>query len=250
MPRVRIVGAGRAGSSFAAALDAVGWDVADVLGRGDDVTHAGVGVDLVLIATPDAAIESVAAAIEPTDAVVAHVAGSLGLGVLAPHGRRAALHPLLSLPNTDLGAQRLLAGGWFAVAGDALVARAVADLGGRSFVVADADRVIYHAAACIASNHVVALLGQVERLAAGVGVPLEAFLDLTRGSIDAVAELGAEAALTGPAARGDDATIARHLIALPPGERAVYEALVAEARRLAAGRGGPPDGDSEAVPTR
>jgi predicted short-subunit dehydrogenase-like oxidoreductase (DUF2520 family) len=246
---VRIVGAGRAGSSFAAALNAVGWGVTDVLGRGDDLTHAGVGVDLVLIATPDAAIEGVAAAIEPTDAVVAHVAGSLGLDVLAPHRRRAALHPLLSLPTADLGARRLLAGGWFAVAGDALVARAVEDLGGRSFVVADADRALYHAAACIASNHVVALLGQVERLADDVGVPLEAFLDLTRGSVDAVAELGAEAALTGPAARGDEETIARHLAALAPGERAVYEALVAEARRLAAGRADRTDGNSAAAPT-
>jgi predicted short-subunit dehydrogenase-like oxidoreductase (DUF2520 family) len=221
-----------------------------VLSRGDAVTHAGVGVDLVLIATPDAAIGTVARAIEPTDAVVAHVAGSLGLEVLAPHGRRGALHPLLSLPNADLGARRLLAGGWFAVAGDEIVARAVADLGGHSFVVADADRVIYHAAACIASNHVVALLGQVERLAATVGVPLEAFLDLTRGSVDAVAELGAEAALTGPAARGDEETLARHLTALPPEERAVYMALVAEARHLAAVRRDRPDGHSGAAPTR
>ena len=65
------------------------------------------------------------------------------------------------------------------------------------------------------------------------GVPLEAFLGLARGTIDNVAELGAAAALTGPVARGDWATVERHLAALPDDERPAYEAMVAEARRLA-----------------
>ena len=151
--------------------------------------------------------------------VVAHLAGSLGLDVLAPHPRRAALHPLVSLPDAEVGARRLRAGAWFAVAGDppgslALMEALVADLGGRSFTVADADRAAYHAAAAIASNHLVALLGQVERVAAGAGVPLEAYLDLVRATLDNVAEMGPAAALTGPVARGDWATVERHRAAL------------------------------------
>ena len=55
---------------------------------------------------------------------------------------------------------------------------------------ADGDRAAYHAAACIAANHVVALLGQVERVAASVGLDLEAFLPLTRAAVDDVAALG------------------------------------------------------------
>ena len=34
---------------------------------------------------------------------------------------RASLHPLVALPNAELGAQRLRSGAWFAVAGDPLV---------------------------------------------------------------------------------------------------------------------------------
>jgi predicted short-subunit dehydrogenase-like oxidoreductase (DUF2520 family) len=64
------------------------------------------------------------------------------------------------------------------------------------------------------------------------GVPLEAYLDLVRVTIDNVAELGPAAALTGPAARGDWDTIARHLDAIPEDEREAYEALVRLARRL------------------
>ena len=87
-------------------------------------------------------------------------------------------------------------------------------LGGRVVEVADGDRAAYHAAACIAANHVVALLGQVERVAAEVGLDLESFLPLTRAAVDDVAALGACAALTGPARRGDWATLE------PPSRRA------------------------------
>jgi predicted short-subunit dehydrogenase-like oxidoreductase (DUF2520 family) len=118
------------------------------------------------------------------------------------------------------------------VAGDPIPGRVVDDLGGRLVAVADADRVAYHAAACIASNHLVALLGQVERVAATAGVPLEAYLDLVRQTVDNVAALGPVDALTGPVRRGDEATVARHLAALDPSERPAYEALAAAARRL------------------
>jgi predicted short-subunit dehydrogenase-like oxidoreductase (DUF2520 family) len=109
-------------------------------------------------------------------------------------------------------------------------------LGGRALVVADEQRAAYHAAACIASNHVVALLGQVERVAAAAGLGLEPFLALSRAALADVADLGPAAALTGPAARGDEATLARHRAALVPEERAGYDAGVALSRRLAADR--------------
>lgn len=229
-----MIGPGRAGSSLARALEAAGWDVRPSLARGDDLGGAAAGVDLLVVATPDAAVGETAAAVEPVDrCVVAHLAGSLGLDVLAPHARRASVHPLVSLPDPAIGAARLADGAWFAVAGDPAAERVVADLGGRAVAVDDEHRAAYHAAACIASNHLVALLGQVERVAAPVGVPLEAYLALARGSLDNVAALGPAAALTGPAARGDEATLARHRAALDPSEREAYDALAAAAQRLA-----------------
>ncbi len=234
MRTLRIIGPGRAGRSLGRALSDAGWADPRYLGRGDDPRHAAVGVDILVIATPDDAIADVAAAIEPSSStLVIHLAGSLGLDVVRAHPRGAALHPLVALPDELTGAQRLAAGAWFAVAGDPQVHELVEVLGGRSFEVADADRVAYHTAAVIASNHLVALLGQAERVAAGAGVPFEALVDLVRATVANVAELGPAAALTGPAARGDESTIARHIAALPDEERALYEALVSEARRLA-----------------
>jgi predicted short-subunit dehydrogenase-like oxidoreductase (DUF2520 family) len=232
--RVRIIGPGRAGTALATALSRAGWDVLPLLGRGDDLAGAGAGTDLLLIATPDQAIAEVAVAVEVSDAtVVAHVSGSAGLRPLARHPRRAVLHPLVALPDAERGAERLV-GAWFGIAelGDALVAEVVASLRGRVVHVAETDWARYHAAAVIASNHLVALLGQAERVAAGVGAPVEAFLDLARGSLADVAALGPRGALTGPVRRGDTATVARHLDALPPEERAAYEAMSREAGRL------------------
>jgi predicted short-subunit dehydrogenase-like oxidoreductase (DUF2520 family) len=231
---LRVIGRGRAGGSVARALVRAGWEELEPVGRDDEVRRAAAGADLLVIATPDDVIGDVAGSVEPrADTVVAHLAGSLGLGVLDGHRRPAALHPLVSLPSSEIGARRLAAGAWFAVAGDPLVDRVVADLGGRSFTVADDDRATYHAAACMAANHLVALFSQVERVAAAADVPFEAYLALGRDTLANVAELGPAAALTGPAARGDEATISRHREALPPAEHRAYDALAAEARRLA-----------------
>ena len=228
---VRIVGAGRAGGSFELALRRLGWDV-EVLGRDGDMRSAAAGVDLLLLCVPDAQIAAVAASVEPVDdTVVAHCAGSLGLDVLEAHPRRATVHPLVSLPSPEVGADRLV-GAWYGISGDPLAAETVDALGGRAVEVRDEDRVAYHAAAVVASNHLVALLGQVERIAAGVDVPLEAFLALASGSLDNVAALGPAAALTGPVARGDWVTVQRHLDTIDPREREAYLALARAAAWL------------------
>jgi predicted short-subunit dehydrogenase-like oxidoreductase (DUF2520 family) len=228
MPTLRLVGPGRAGTAVARALAAAGWDLTEPLGRADDPTDAAAGVDLVLLGTPDAAVSTVAAAIRPVPTtVVAHLAGSLGLDVLAPHERRASLHPLVSIPTPDTDVR----GAWFAVDGDPLATDLVHALGGTA--VHPTDRAAHHAAACIAANHLVALLGQVERVAATAGVPLDAYLDLAEQALANVRALGPAKALTGPVARGDLATVERHRRALDPAELALYDAAAGAARRLA-----------------
>lgn len=242
--RFRLIGPGRAGGSLARALVERGWASAPVLGRGDDVSAAADGVDVVVVATPDDAINTVAAAVRPDPAVaIVHLSGSLGLDVLAPHQRRGSLHPLVPLPSPAVGARRL-PGAVFAVAGDPMAARLARSLDGRVVIIDDDARAAYHAAACIASNHLVVLMAQVERVAAVAGVPLDAYLGLVRATIDNVAELGPAAALTGPAARGDHATLARHRAALDLAERPLYDVLADGAALLADGGGPPPAGEA------
>ena len=233
MPSLRVIGPGRAGLSLTRALAARGWDARPPIGRGGEFADAAVGVDLLVIATPDGAIAEVAAAVRPVTAtVVAHLCGSLGLDVLAGHPRPAALHPLVAMPDPDRGAKALNSA-WFAVAGDPLVRQVVVDLGGHCVEIDDAQRAAYHAAACIASNHLVGLLGQAQRVAAAVGVPFEAYHALVRATVENVERLGPSAALTGPVSRGDWATIEGHLAAIADDERDAYCAGASLAGRLA-----------------
>jgi predicted short-subunit dehydrogenase-like oxidoreductase (DUF2520 family) len=228
--KIAIVGTGRAGTSFAIALRDAGHEVElrhhDERGRWD-------AVELVLLCVPDDAITAVANDIpESSHYVVAHVAGSRTLEVLARHARTGSMHPLVAMPSGEVGARRLV-GATYCVSGDDLVRHVVASLQGRAITLSDEQRTLYHATATVASNHVVALLGQVQRLAQLAGLSLDDFLSLSRQSIDDVAALGPESALTGPASRGDVATIDAHLHALPDEERATYVALANAAFELA-----------------
>lgn len=238
MATFRVIGPGRAGLSVALALEAVGYHSEGVVRRGGPVRDAARGVDVLLIATPDDTVTEVSAQIAPVGStVVLHLSGSLGLEALASHPRRGSLHPLVPLPSPAVGTVRLRSGITFAVAGDPMARQLAEDLGGRVVEVDDAQRVSYHAAAAIAANHLVALLGQVERVAAAAGLPLDAFAGLVRAATEDAFALGPRAALTGPAGRGDWRTIEGHRRALAalPGPRtevAAYDAMVDLARRL------------------
>lgn len=248
--RVALVGPGRAGLTVLTALRAAGARVVGLAGRrpdapgvvaaaarfgvpASDVPAAVAGADVVVIATPDAAIESAAALVAPAvrpDALVIHLSGARGLDALGAIGaRKGALHPLQSLPSAEVGVTRL-AGAYAAVAGDPEVVELARAMGLQPFRVADEERAAYHAAACILSNHVVALMAQA---AACTDVPLEVFLPLVRASVENVASLGPQGALTGPAARGDAATVACHLAAIPVQEHELYRAAARRAARLA-----------------
>jgi predicted short-subunit dehydrogenase-like oxidoreductase (DUF2520 family) len=227
--KITIVGAGRAGTSFARALRIVGHDV-DLRGRGDLRVAP---CDLTLLCVPDDAIALVAAElVVPEGAVVAHCAGSRTLAELAGHERVGSMHPLVALPDPETGAARLI-GATYCVAGDPLVRAVVVSLRGRAIELPDELRPLYHATACVAANHLVVLLAQVERLATAAGLTLDDFTGLAQSALDDATRLGPARALTGPASRGDLATIDGHLTALDESERTLYVELARAALALA-----------------
>ncbi len=235
-----VIGPGRAGRSLVSALEDSSWICRRLYGREHPIVDAAADVDAVFLAVPDDAIAAVAHAVRPGLAVVLHLSGAKGLDVLAPHARTGSVHPLASLPDPATGAEVLRSGIVFAVAGDPLARATVDALGGRPVTVADERRSLYHATASVAANHLVALCGQVERLAAESGVPVDAYWALMAATLGNVRQSSPVSSLTGPASRGDLRTLADHLDALPEGEHDLYRLLAAEAARLA-GRPLPPD---------
>jgi predicted short-subunit dehydrogenase-like oxidoreductase (DUF2520 family) len=206
-------------------------------GRGfDGVADDGTLFSHVLLAVPDGAIAAAVACV-PTDIVVGHCAGALGLDVL---GDRPAfgIHPLMTV--TAGGAT--FAGAGAAVAGSTPATLAFArgladDLGMVAFTIADHDRAAYHAAAAIASNFLTSLEDAAEQLLATTGAGREILVPLVRASMENWAALGGRAALTGPISRGDEATVARQRATVAertPHLLAMFDELCAVTRALAA----------------
>lgn len=232
--RLAIVGRGRVGIALAAALESAGYEIFGPLARGAD----GVGADAVLLCVPDGEIARAAATVAPGP-LVGHCSGATGLGELTPH-EAFSLHPLMTV--TADGAD--FAGAGAAIAGStpralALAAALAGALGMRAVEIADEHRAAYHAAASMASNFLVTLEAAAERIAAVAGVEREQLAPLVRATVENWARLGPEVALTGPVARGDEATVARQRAAVDevaPDLVPLFDELVTTTRALAAAR--------------
>jgi predicted short-subunit dehydrogenase-like oxidoreductase (DUF2520 family) len=268
--KIAVIGAGRVGTAFAVLLARAGHEIAAVAGRGSTAERAaawlpGVPVlrpaeaaalgDLLVLGVPDDALESLVAELAAATTVnagtwVTHVSGAAGLDVLSPlrerGARRLATHPLQTFPDVE-GAVRAVPGCRMAITADddegfALGEWLAAELGAVPFRLSDDLRPLYHAAAVFASNYLVATAAVAERLFAASGVPhpAEAMRPLQLATLDNVARLGTGTALTGPAVRGDTATITRNLEALAehaPDTIAPYVAMCRVALDLAVGAG-------------
>jgi len=239
--RVGVVGAGRLGSALAGALREARVDVLGPAGR----CEVPEGCDAIVLCVPDAEIGPAAAAVAGAAPLVGHTSGATPLSALeATRAGAFGLHPLQTFAPGSSGLTAF-AGAGCAVAGSTPAALAFAAalaraLGMTPFEIDDEGRAAYHAAASVASNFLVTLHAAAERIAAGAGLePADAralLLPLVRRTLDNVAELGPERALTGPIARGDHATVdaQRQAVAeAAPELLALFDELVRHTRALA-----------------
>lgn len=211
------------------------------------------GTTVVILAVPDDRLAEVAYDLTmmgsaPPGCAVLHLSGALSTDVLAPlHGAGYAvgsMHPLMAVADPWLAGERLM-GVAFALTGEpaavAAARRLVSALGGLPLVIPSAQRPVYHAAAVMASNYLVALIGAAVRMLGEAGVPgddaVDALVPLLRGTLDNIQQLGVPAALTGPIARGDVDTVRLHLARLSSRDRALYCGLGLELLDLARAAG-------------
>lgn len=240
--KVGIIGGGRVGSRLAASLREagvlVGVTAASEQHSAQLAQQFGVpatdnaklwqAADVLLLTVPDRLIgtvaEELAQSVTPAAKVVLHVSGSVGLEPLAPLAQLGAhvgsLHPLQSFA----GGNTKLAGVYMALDGDSEAQDAGKKLvelfGGKAFSVPAEERAAYHAAACICSNYTVAVEAMAAQLMArwtgSNEAAWEALLPLFKGTAaNLQATQNPAAVLTGPIARGDVSTVAKHLAALP-----------------------------------
>jgi predicted short-subunit dehydrogenase-like oxidoreductase (DUF2520 family) len=265
---LNIIGAGHLGRVLGRLFAASGaFEVQDVLTRSagsaaDAVNFIGAGraagamadlrrADAVMLAVGDDQIEPVCGALAAAGALdgvlVFHCSGarsSAALGAAADKGAlTASVHPVRSFADPEAVA-RDFAGTLCGVEGDpralALIEPALAAIGARPVAIAAAAKTVYHAASVFASNYLVTVLDAALRAYQAAGIPQHVALELARPlateTLENVFRLGPRAALSGPIARGDLATVARQQAALdgwdgPTGE--LYRALAIATTGLA-----------------
>jgi predicted short-subunit dehydrogenase-like oxidoreductase (DUF2520 family) len=279
-PTLAIIGAGRVGRALARLLRQRGWRIGAVVTRSPATARAAVraigagraqsrldatvlAADVVLIATPDRAIASVASDLAHiavaqgarrlrggalrisarpdrrilASTIILHTNGALDRSVLAPLEKLGAatgsLHPLQTFTRNS---EPDLAGAICAIEGTpraVRIARRIArDLGCTAVVIGPQAKPAYHAAAALAAGHTLAVAEAATRILIALGFTrrqaVRALLPLTRQTLANFDRLGANAAWTGPLARGDLATVKKHAAALrkfPREYRDAYAAL-------------------------
>ena len=228
-----VIGPGRAGGSLAIAAQWAGHRVETVPGpsgsvppqlRTTRVKNAArlSACDLLLIATPDDAIEEAArqlAADPPAARTVAHLSGFASINRLEALERVGmevgCLHPLQTLPSPQQGAQ-VLAGSTAAVTARSEAAarrlRSFAhSLSISTFDLEDRFKPLYHAGAATVALGVPTVLGVAADLFEAAGVPLKQASVLARQVMENSFQLGPDQSVTGPFVRGDRGTLVGHL---------------------------------------
>ncbi|WP_269937802.1 Rossmann-like and DUF2520 domain-containing protein [Arthrobacter sp. HY1533] len=240
---IGIIGAGKVGAVLGAALRGAGHAVVGVSAVSEaskeraELLLPGVPVlevaeiveraELVLLAVPDDVLPELVAGLGTMGAwqagqLVAHTSGRFGTGVLAPvkaaGGIPLALHPAMTFTGMSLDLNRLPDCTFGVTADPAMlpIAQAlVVEMGAEPVVIAEADRVLYHAALAHSANHMVTLVAQAAQVLGDIGVesPNQVMGPLLRAALENALASG-ESALTGPVARGDAGTVAAHAAAL------------------------------------
>ncbi len=259
-PYTGIVGAGAVGTALGVALSRAGWPIHAVASRDATRRERFTGlvdgsrafvepqalveeVELVILAVPDDAIESVAEGVRLYGGqAMIHTSGALGAEVLQPAmaagTQIGAFHPLVAFADTER-AVAALHGATVAIEGDdqlaALLSRMAEQIGATAVRLAPGSKAAYHAAAVLAAGGFIALLDAIAELAAVAGLDeagaLAIYGPLIEGTLGNARALGIRDALTGPMTRGDVGTLQAHLAAMATHAPDALELYTAAARR-------------------
>lgn len=284
-PTVAIIGPGRLGQALARLLVTAGYELVALVSRDPQRTleaarfagapaaaserrEAVALADLILLTLPDDHIATCAATLQDTvelkpTTILAHCSGLHPATILkSPGSQRPALslHPLQTFANPQAGVAALPGSPW-SVEGDSEalpVAEAlIRDLGGEPFRLTSEQKPLYHAAASVTANFQAALFRAACEMLGGCGFAMDdarrLLTPLFATSASNIAELGPEAALTGPIARGDVQTVASHLAAIAPlaeDLQTLYRVLARQTVKTALAKGSLNSAAAEAILAR
>jgi predicted short-subunit dehydrogenase-like oxidoreductase (DUF2520 family) len=246
-PTIAIIGPGRAGSALGRALRQAGYTIAAIGGRNPDnirnlADELGARAcqspattidlaELTLLAVPDDVIlplatEMVDSLCSAAGHAAVHLSGAQDRSALRPLAQQGSIrtgvfHPLQTFRRGPEAVQNV-AGTYFGIDAQGplreQLTQLAADLGGHPFDLAGIDLALYHAAAVFAANYPTTLLAEAVTLAVAAGLDgdtaRQGMTTLLAGAVNNLRDLAPADAITGPASRGDQGTMERHLEAL------------------------------------
>jgi predicted short-subunit dehydrogenase-like oxidoreductase (DUF2520 family) len=247
MSDIAIIGAGKLGTNLGFALMRKGHRIAAVsdknhlsaqesrqfLDQGkvfDNNTSAARLGQWVILAVPDDAIEKVAGELAGSDIewpgrFVFHCSGlhtTELLDSLEKSGALvASLHPVQSFSQKKPD-PRAFEGIFFGLEGKKealhLAIGITRQLGAKFFILEAKDKPLYHTACSMASNFLATILDAATELLLkaelSASIVPQILMPLVQGTLQNVNKFDAATALTGPVARGDETSVAKHLEAL------------------------------------
>ncbi len=240
--RLGILGGGRAAWAYGSSWRRIGWPIDGVWLRPEsqsklpellDVPRKAIDAldaDLILIAVTDRAIDEVCVRVQllaDRGPILFHASGATPA---PPHG--FSLHPLKALPPvgtpSDLKDALLVFEGQH----PDIARRIAAAIGARFAEIKPEEKPRYHAGAVFGSNYVAAMLDIAERLI-GIENSREDIVALAQSAIANWRAHTDARRFTGPAARGDQAVVDRHIEALrdDPQVQSIYKLLAEEIAR-------------------
>jgi len=222
--------------------------------RAVDYAQLPAQAERLILAVADDALDEVAGTLEEAgmdQGLIIHTSGVWGPEVLSGLAERgvscASMHPLQTVAHPKQGVEKL-PGSTFAVAGEGKAAlwakELVKLLDGQVLTIKPLAKPLYHAAAVVASNYIVALIDaallMMSKAGVGEGQGRKALEPLVLAAAQNALSRGPVEALTGPIERGDERTIAAHLTALedlPESVQGLYRAAGQHTVQLARRRG-------------
>jgi len=267
MKTIAIIGAGRLGTALGYALSRNGYSIValadldeektaesrDIIGEGTslrDIVRAAELAGVILLTTPDDKLEECAFTLSRANfswkrKIVLHCSGILPAKILLPLAQRgaetASCHPVQTFPDKK-PVEEIFKGIYFGLEGSPKALLWAQDmvnrLGGRSILLQNEDKSLYHAACILASNGLTALLDAAISTAEKTGLERRAATEmlwpLIQKTLHNVKKVGPSNALSGPLTRSDFATVQSHLQALEalPEIREMYRALTNQALKL------------------
>ena len=185
--------------------------------------------DVAVLAVSDDALEAVSAGL-PDHVLRVHLSGAKPLrAVLQGGARGAVIWPVSSIRKERMSEWKAVH--WAVEASDeeslAWASETVRKLGGTPHALSEEQRLRAHVAAVFAANFSNLMLAEAADLVGPTGLPWSAVHALAEGVMErAATEAGAQL-ITGPAARGDEATLEAHRSQLSPHSdlKQLYEVL-------------------------